>query len=252
MPTSAGALGDLAAIFTPLEAERRSDVVARRIGDAIALGLLPDGRPLPAEADLAERLGVATTTLRDALIILRRDNLIETRRGRGGGSFVRAPADGGRQAMLDRLGDISLGDLRDLADHYAAISAMAAQLAAERSDEDELARLLTLAPACHSGRTRALRRQGESNFHIEVAAAGQSARLTREELALQNDAGLLLWLSFGEPGAARMAARRHREVVDRIEARDGPGASTCAQLHVREMFAQVRELHREAWRRGRG
>ena len=50
-------LGPYAAVFAPLDAERRADAVARRLGDSIAFGLLPDASPLPAESDLAERFG---------------------------------------------------------------------------------------------------------------------------------------------------------------------------------------------------
>lgn len=249
MSTAATALGDLAAVFRPLDAERRTDVAARRLGDAISLGLLADGSPLPSEVELAEQLGVAPVTLRDALSVLRRDKLIVTRRGRGGGSFVRTPPDGGRRAVLGRLQQIGLGELRDLVDHYAAINVMAARLAAERCDVDELARLRDLAPACHRGATLPERRQGESTFHVEVAATGQSARLTREEMALQNEAGLLLWLPLGEPRAARTAATEHAEIVDRIGAGDAAGAAEAARRHVQTLFVGVRELHRRAWRR---
>lgn len=38
----------------PLEAQGRTDAVARRLADAITLGLLSDGSPLRWEADLAE------------------------------------------------------------------------------------------------------------------------------------------------------------------------------------------------------
>jgi GntR family transcriptional repressor for pyruvate dehydrogenase complex len=47
-------LGAYAAVFAPLEAQGRTDAVARRLADAITLGLLPDGSPLRWEADLAE------------------------------------------------------------------------------------------------------------------------------------------------------------------------------------------------------
>ena len=60
-------LGPYAAVFAPLDAERRADAVARRLGDSIAFGLLPDASPLPAESDLAERLGVATVTVRSSV-----------------------------------------------------------------------------------------------------------------------------------------------------------------------------------------
>src|SRR6478736_129205 len=195
MADSSLALGAYAAVFAPLEAQGRADAVARRLGEAITLGLLPDGSPLPSESDLADRFGVATVTVREALGALRQDNLIRTRRGRGGGSFVKTPDDGGRRALLLRLRRTGLGELRDLADHYAAISAMAAQLAAERADESDVRRLSALAASCDESPTSTGRRQGEGNFHLELAASAQSARLTREEMALQSEIGLLLWLS---------------------------------------------------------
>ena len=83
-----------AAVFAPLESTSRSARVAHRLIDAIALGLLPDAEQLPGEADLAQQFGVSTVTIRESLSVLRQEGLIETRRGRGGGSFVRAPDDG--------------------------------------------------------------------------------------------------------------------------------------------------------------
>ena len=82
-------------LFTPLDTGGRADTVTRRLAQAIRLGLLLDGERLPAESQLAGQLGVSTVTLREALATLRTMGLVETRRGRGGGSFVRAPDDPG-------------------------------------------------------------------------------------------------------------------------------------------------------------
>jgi DNA-binding FadR family transcriptional regulator len=246
LTASSLALGAYAAVFAPLEAQGRADAVARRLADAITLGLLPDGSYLPSESDLADRFGVATVTVRDALGTLREQNLIRTRRGRGGGSFVQTPDDGGRRALLLRLRRTGLGELRDLADHYAAISAMSAQLAAERADEGDLDRLAALAPTCHEAPSETARRQGEGNFHLELAAAAQSARLAREEMALQSEIGLLLWLSHTATRATAEAAARHTELVDHLARGDGAGARAVAETHVREMFSGVRDLHRVA------
>src|SRR6478609_5112288 len=187
-------LGPYAAVFAPLPAAGRAEAVRRRLGEAIALGLLPDGSMLPPESDLADRFGVATVTVREALGTLRDDDLIVTRRGRGGGSFVKAPRDGGRAALLARLTRVGLGELRDLADHYCAA------LAAERADPDDVARLRRLAalrpePDEPSGIPRQ-----EGTFHLELAATAQSARLTREEMVLQREIGPVLWLADAEAG----------------------------------------------------
>ena len=247
MADSSLALGAYAAVFAPLEAEGRAEAVARRLGEAITLGLLPDGSPLPSESDLADRFGVATVTVREALGALRDENLIRTRRGRGGGSFVVTPADGGQQALVGRLRRMGLGELRDLADHYAAISAMSAELAALRADLDDVRRLRALADAGRGAGPGAARWRAEGNFHLELAAAAQSARLTREEMALQSEVGMLLWLSHAQAGHETTPADRHTDLVDRIAAGDADGARRAAGAHVAEMFLAVRTLHRQVW-----
>src|SRR5688500_20403134 len=83
------------AVFAPLDdGALRSEAVVRRVGSAIALGLLGDGEQLPTETDLATMLNVSTVTLREALAELRKLRLVETRRGRGGGSRGRGRAAG--------------------------------------------------------------------------------------------------------------------------------------------------------------
>lgn len=238
-------LGPYAAVFAPLNPEGRARAVTRRLGEAIALGILPDGSMLPSESDLADRFGVATVTVREALGVLREHELIRTRRGRGGGSFVQAPADGGRAALLARLSGMGLGELRDLADHYAAISGMCARLAAERADGEDVARLrrLSRTPSVPTGPGGISRAEG--NFHLELAASAQSARLTREEMALQREIGPVLWLAHAETGRG-VRADHHESLVDAIAAVDGDRARAHAERHVRELFDSVKLLHGQA------
>src|SRR5882762_5568563 len=86
MPSSARS-----ALFAPLDQIGRAEAVTRRLTDAITLGLLADAEQLPSETELASQFGVATVTVREALVALRQQGLVETRRGRGGGSFVITP-----------------------------------------------------------------------------------------------------------------------------------------------------------------
>ena len=242
-------LGPYAAVFAPLAAEGRADAVRRRLGEAIALGLLPDGSMLPPESDLAERFGVATVTVREALGTLREDDLIVTRRGRGGGSFVKAPQDGGRAALLARLSHTGLGELRDLADHYGAISGHCAVLAARRADPDDVARLTRLAAQRPRDDDPSETARQEGTFHLELAAAAQSARLTREEMVLQREIGPVLWLADVETSGAESAreeqsARRHEAIVAAVASGDPDAARREAEDHVTELFEAVKALHR--------
>src|SRR5262249_28614159 len=120
-------------LFAPIDAGGRAETVVWRLIQAIRLGLLLDGERLLAESALASQFGVSSVTLREALATLRSMGLVETRRGCGGGSFVRAPQEP-QPAHLERpLRLLSLHELRDIGDHRAAVAGAAAKLAAERA-----------------------------------------------------------------------------------------------------------------------
>jgi DNA-binding FadR family transcriptional regulator len=55
----------------------------------LRLGLVVEGERLPSERELAGRLGVSRVTLREVLKVLQDEGLVESRRGRYGGTFVR-------------------------------------------------------------------------------------------------------------------------------------------------------------------
>ncbi|RCG33034.1 FadR family transcriptional regulator [Sphaerisporangium album] len=231
----------LRAVFSPVDSTARVDAVVRRLEGAIALGLLADGEQLPSEAELAGRLGVSTVTLREALTALRRRRLVETRRGRGGGSFVRVPPDPYDGEFEARLRAFSAGELRDLGDHYAAIAGAAARLAARRSLPEDLAPLwrsigeMAAAPGSRRGRV-------EGRFHIEVAAASQSARLTQEEIRLQADIGPLLWLPRSGVTRHDEVVAEHRAIAEAVQRGDADQARELAERHVLDAVEHLIEL----------
>ncbi|MFD0729488.1 FadR/GntR family transcriptional regulator [Planotetraspora mira] len=233
------------AVFSPVDSTARVDVVVRRLADAIAVGLLADGEQLPSEAELAASLGVSTVTLREALMALRQQGMVETRRGRGGGSFVRAPSE---IDVATRLRLFAVDELRDLGDHYTAIAGAAARLAAQRSlpsdvaplwrSLDEMAAVAAQTPPGMIARLRRL----DGRFHIEVAAASQSARLTQEEIRLQADIGPLLWLSHEALGGHDEMAAQHHAIAHAIEIGDGDQARALAERHVLDAIEHLIEL----------
>jgi DNA-binding FadR family transcriptional regulator len=229
-------------VFAPLETLSRSELVARRLTDAIALGLIPDSEQLPGEADLAGMFGVSTTTIRDALSSLRLRGLIHTRRGRGGGSFVSAQEEMSTAIVRDRLEELSLAQLRDLGDHYSAIAGTAARLAAERATPDDVQRLVAVCDSLESAKGLGGRRRADAQFHIEVAATAQSTRLYRAEVSLQAEVGTLLWLAFGDDESHRRTVRSCRDVVAAIDRTDGDAARTAAEERVADSTARLIDL----------
>ncbi len=230
------------AVFAPLDTEARVEAVVRRLGDAIVLGLLTDGEQLPGESDLADRLGVSTVSLREALAALRQQGLVTTRRGRGGGTFVHTPGEPLGHRLRQRLLDHTIEDLRDLGDHYAAVAGGTARLAAERADPHDLQAPRRSLQDFADAADAAARARIDGRFHVEIAAAAQSARLTREEIRFQTEIGPLLCLPYLDAEAHRDADAEHRSLVDAIAAGDGPAARTVAEEHVRHVVRHLIEL----------
>ncbi|MEU8789350.1 GntR family transcriptional regulator [Streptomyces sp. NPDC048643] len=227
------------AVFTPVDNRARVETVVHRIGDAIELGLLADGEQLPGEMDLAGQLGVSTVTLREALMALRQQGLVTTRRGRGGGSFVSLPEVPGEDRLRVRLAGWSTEELRDLGDHWAAVSGAAARLAAQRTEPDDLRALRRTLDELASAEDAAARSRVYGRFHVELAAAAQSARLTREQVALQTEVGALMCLVLGDDEYREEVADRHRSVISAVQDGAHDSARALAERCVQDSTARL-------------
>jgi DNA-binding FadR family transcriptional regulator len=221
------------AVFAPLhDGALRSEAVVRRVGSAIALGLLGDGEQLPTETELATLLNVSTMTLREALAELRKLGLVETRRGRGGGSFVRARDDVLGALADTRLADLGTTDLRELGDVHAAVAGAAARLAAARASRTEIARLRDIVDRLALAESVPGQRRAEGRYYIELAACAQSVRLTMQEMDLHLELGQLPWPPAHAPELLGVIVASHRAVVDAIAARDAATARALTEGHI--------------------
>ncbi|HEX4290611.1 MAG TPA: GntR family transcriptional regulator [Trebonia sp.] len=230
-------------LISPLAAAGRAEEVVQRVSQAIQLGLFVDGEQLPPETEFATQLGVSAMTLREALASLRQRGLVETRRGRTGGTFVRRPASPPVGLLCQRLRGMTTSSLRDLIDEQFAVSGAAARLAAARASGADVRRLHTLVRQLAAASTLGSRIRADSRFHIEVAQASQSERLTRLEVGLQTQLGELLWLPPEATGPATAAdatelldhvavSAEHAAIADAIAAEDGDRARMLAERHV--------------------
>jgi len=242
-------------LIAPLAVLGRAEEVVLRVGQAIQLGLLADGEQLPPEAEFAAQLGVSAMTLREALAMLRQQGLAETRRGRGGGTFVRRPTAPPLGQLRDRLRAMSAGELRDLTDEQSAVSGTAARLAATRASTASVRRLLALADQHSAATAPGARVMADSRFHIEIAIAAKSQRLTTLEVALQGRLAELLWLPAEADGEAdhkvepldslaldHLAAHEHSAIAAAIEAEDGSRARLLAEEHAEANLRRLTAL----------
>lgn len=224
-------------LFGPLPSSDMPAAVVRRLRAAIGLGFLADGEKLPREIDLAKQLGVTSFTLREALSVLRGEGLIATRPGKNGGSFVVHPPQRSSLAH-DELVRLTSVELRDLGDWREMVTTHSAALAAERAADADLQRLEAALAHVHEATSTEQARRGHGRFHLELAAAAQSIRLSRAELAVHEEAAWLFALVLGDDERRRASAAQLRDIVSAVRAQDPraahrAGARWCrGQLHA--------------------
>lgn len=237
-------------MFAPIGDAGRAELVEQRIADAIMGGLLRAGARLPSEADLARTMGVAPTTVREALTSLRQRQLVVTRRGRNGGSFVSENADPLTFARAD-LGGMSRLALHDLGAHYAALTLTAMRLAARRAAPSEIdaigARLQRLIPLMEDEpdpRGLTVWRQSMDDLLLELVALSQSARLTRNQMRLQAELSPMLRLLDADRGGRTMQRDHLVRIVDAVGAGDPASATDRTELMVADVIAALELLRR--------
>ncbi len=218
-----------------------------QLATAIRLGVYPLGSTLPGERELAERLGVSRATLREAIAALRQAGLVETRRGRGGGTAVtlkpRTPS--GRRAA--RISPEVRSDWLDVLEYRRITEPGAAYLAARRHQERALHeaqrdQLSTAHDQVATARNHAAHRQADSRFHLTVAALSGSPRLVAAVTDVQRVLHeMLLAIPVLDANIAH-SDRQHAAVVKAILDGRPDTARRAMEQHCDDTAALLRGL----------
>jgi DNA-binding FadR family transcriptional regulator len=106
---------ELTPVLRPVRAGNGFEETLEQILQIVRLGLVPAGERLPSERELAERMGISRVTLREVLKVLQDEGLVESRRGRYGGTFVLprpdTPATAAEEELRRRLEKVDIDDL---------------------------------------------------------------------------------------------------------------------------------------------
>ena len=224
----------------PVAPQRLYVQIAEQIRAMIGAGEVAPGARLPAERDLARQLGVSRPSLREALIALEIEGLLDVRVGSG--IYVSQPGERGRSAELaDASGPFEVIRARRM------IEGECAALAAKNGNAAQL-RAISKA---HSDLQKEAKRHhnpldADRAFHVRIAeATGNSAlelvvqtlwdqrvgplyralELKLEypamaaETTLEHEAVLRAILDH-DPGAARVAMRKHMDMTKKRYSKD--------------------------------
>jgi GntR family transcriptional regulator, transcriptional repressor for pyruvate dehydrogenase complex len=218
----------VAAVFEPVQPATTLEETVERLGTAIRLGLLEPGARLPPERDLADQLGIARSTLRQALTALTESGHLIAHRGRGGGTFV---AQAPPMAESTRV-ELEGGHWRDVLDYRMAVELGAVVLAAERARPDDLARLQGHVETMRDVGDFSLYRRADVFFHLGVAEAARSARLVVAMTEVQGQMSeLIAHIAHPAPVLAQSNAQ-HAQLVRLLERRDAWAAARLVREHL--------------------
>jgi GntR family transcriptional repressor for pyruvate dehydrogenase complex len=228
-------------VFAPVPVRNAFEVTIERLAQSIRLGVLAGGDRLPPERELADTLGVSRVTLREAIKALRAADLVESRRGRGGGTFVVAPTDS-RPATRDHADRPSPAAVNDALDLRRIVEPGAAALAATRTLS--AADRATLHGCLNDAATGdpELRRLADSRLHMAIAAAGESAAVVAVVADVQMRLTEMLRAIPVIPANIAHSDRQHAAIIAAILAGQPELARAEMEEHVDATAALLRGL----------
>lgn len=213
-----------------LSAGNASVAVAEAIRQAIMDGGLAPGARLKEEV-LARELGISRTPVREALLVLQAEGLVDAAPNRG---------------ATVRVHDAE--DLDDLYQLRALLEGYAARRAAARASEDLVRELWASCErfeALSDSDVRALVKENLA-FHnaiLEAAGSARVAAMVRKVIELPLVYKSYIWYS---PEQRRISSHYHRQIARALETHDAERAELVMKEHVFEardlLVARVREL----------
>ncbi|MEJ6488521.1 GntR family transcriptional regulator [Leucobacter sp. USCH14] len=205
------------------------ETVLERLRTAIITGRLAEGEVLSTPG-LGASLGVSATPVREAMMDLVREGLVETVKNKG-----------------FRVTTMSETDLDDLAQIRLMLEPPAMRIVAGRIPEEDLPRLFELTDACLAATTddnleEYLRFDRE--FHALVLQYTGNAQLVELATSLRRRTRLYGIATLSREGRLAGSAREHHELVELLASGDGEGAEQVMHRHIshaRALWATARE-----------
>ena len=218
----------VAAIFLPVQPPSTFEETVERLGTAIRLGLLPPGSRLPPERELAERLDIARSTLRQAITALVQSGHLQSVRGRGGGTFVTA------EPPLTPAQPVPAEEWHARVDWRVAVETGAVALAAERITPEEVERLSGLADRMEGAvEDYEVYRRHDVLFHLGLAESTHVPQVVAAMTEAQGQMTELIAHIAHPPAVLAESNRQHRRLLAAVARGDGARAGRVVLEHIR-------------------
>jgi GntR family transcriptional repressor for pyruvate dehydrogenase complex len=221
----------------PIHRSPLYEQVVERLRDFIDVEDLKPGDRLMSERELAERLGVSRTSVRQALTVLRVQGLVEIRHG-DGVYLVEPPGQ--------VIPSLALEVANSEVDHpmiwevREGIEVQAARLAARRRTDADLGAmadaLSAMAESVDSDGDGVI---GDRHFHRAVAQAAHNELLAQLHDQLRELIDRTSEASLSRPGRPPVSLHEHQEIFEAIERGDEEAAVELMREHIVESGRRI-------------
>ena len=228
--------------------------IAESIREAIVEGRLEVDERLPTEEELAERFGVSRPTIREALKRLAAQNLVRSRRGPTGGTFVHRPSLeeyastlANATTLMVSIGEFSLTDITE-ARHQLEL--ICCRLAAEHGNQAHLAEMKSELETQRDAKLSDVDFcASDVRFHRAMVNATENPVLQFVMVAVIEALLPIANLVVFRFRERELIVNQHQRLYEALKARDGDAAVEV----LNEQFTYLREKYAEAreWRRKR-
>mgnify|MGYP000932180952 FL=1 len=226
------------AMNSPLKGKKVSDVIVDYMMKQIASGELKAGDRLPPQPELAARLGVSRTALREAVRSLSLMGLLSV--NQGDGTFVAQVVPGLFVQPLSFM--MLMGDMHilEVVEARAIIEAKTAALCAARATDEELNVLKAIAKNMMCNLDSLERySQLDLDFHVQIARGTHNSVLVAVIEAIQTPLLGQVERVQGLPGAAERAMDYHMRILDALMRHDAGAATESMREHLDDVKRAV-------------
>ncbi|MBK0420757.1 GntR family transcriptional regulator [Leucobacter sp. CSA2] len=204
--------------LTPLDRPRNlRETVLDQLRTAIITGRLEEGEIVSAPV-LGQALGVSATPVREAMMDLAREGLVETLKNKG-----------------FRITSMSEKDLDDLAQIRVLLEPPAMRLVAGNIPDEDIAGLQALADDClRAAETEDLERylRDDREFHAQILSYANNPQLTELATSLRTRTRLYGIGLLASQGRLSTTASEHQTLIDLLVAGDGEAAVELLRQHI--------------------
>lgn len=215
-----------------------TDDIANEIVQTIIGKELKPGDKLPNEFELAAKLGVGRSTLREAIKSLVSKNVLEIRRGSG--TFVSTRGGVSEDPLGLQFLEDTAQTATDLLQLRFLVEPRLASLAAGNSTPDQIAELMELCDACEKN-VRNGKPFAEENTRFHAAIAKASGNIVVPNLAVILCGPPSILPNPTSEQVRNELIQTHQEILSAIAAHDGIAAYDAMLLHLAQCRRSIAE-----------